>query len=73
MQGPDTDAQDQPPPFTHIRLAPHGQKPHLREVRFWRILLQKSAYTRRGTADTMFLKPSVATRWIVRAAYARLY
>jgi hypothetical protein len=25
MQGPDTDAQDQPPPFTHIRLAPHGR------------------------------------------------
>src|SRR5271157_440625 len=25
MQGPDTDAQDQPPPFTHIRLATHGR------------------------------------------------
>jgi hypothetical protein len=23
-QGPDTDAQDHPPPFTHIRLATHG-------------------------------------------------
>jgi NTE family protein len=32
--GPDTDAQDQPPPFTHIRLAPHGQKPHLRRSGF---------------------------------------
>jgi hypothetical protein len=44
-----------------------------RDVRFVQILLQKSAYRRRGTADTIFLKPSVATRWIVRAAYARLY
>src|SRR5712672_1081159 len=25
MQGPDTDAQDQPPPFFHIRLATHGR------------------------------------------------
>src|SRR5260370_42293099 len=25
MQGPDTDAQDQPPPFIHIRLATHGR------------------------------------------------
>jgi hypothetical protein len=25
MQGPDTDAQDQPPPFTQIRLATHGR------------------------------------------------
>ena len=25
MQGPDTDAQDQSPPFTHIRLATHGR------------------------------------------------
>jgi hypothetical protein len=25
MQGPDTDAQDQPPPFAHIRLATHGR------------------------------------------------
>jgi hypothetical protein len=25
MQGPDTDAQDQPPPFVHIRLATHGR------------------------------------------------
>jgi len=25
MQGPDTEAQDQPPPFIHIRLATHGR------------------------------------------------
>src|SRR5207249_2275680 len=25
MQGPDTDAQDHPPPFTQIRLATHGR------------------------------------------------
>ena len=25
MQGPDTDAQDQPPPFVHFRLATHGR------------------------------------------------
>jgi hypothetical protein len=25
MQGPDTDAQDQSPPFTQIRLATHGR------------------------------------------------
>jgi hypothetical protein len=25
MQGPDTDAQDQPPPFVQIRLATHGR------------------------------------------------
>ncbi len=25
MQGPDTDAQDQPPPFTQIQLATHGR------------------------------------------------
>ena len=25
MQGPDTDAQDQPPPFFYIRLATHGR------------------------------------------------
>jgi hypothetical protein len=25
MQGPDTDAHDQPPPFIHIRLATHGR------------------------------------------------
>jgi hypothetical protein len=25
MQGPDTDAQDQPPPFIHIWLATHGR------------------------------------------------
>src|SRR5260370_24483132 len=25
MQGTDTDAQDQPPPFIHIRLATHGR------------------------------------------------
>ena len=34
MQGPDTDAQDQPPPFLHIRLATHGrsiQKCHLQK------------------------------------------
>ena len=37
------------------------------------ILLQKSACSRRGTAGAIFLKPSVATRWIERAAYARLY
>jgi hypothetical protein len=29
MQGPDTDAQDQPPPFIQIRLAPPGQSIHL--------------------------------------------
>jgi hypothetical protein len=43
------------------------------DVWICQILLQKSAYRRRGTDDTIFLKPSVATRWIVRAAYARLY
>jgi len=31
MQGPDTDAQDQPPPFFHFRLATHGRR--LSEVR----------------------------------------
>jgi hypothetical protein len=43
MRGPDTDAQDQPPPpFTHIRLATHGrsiQMGHSRrygDVRCWR-------------------------------------
>jgi hypothetical protein len=29
MQGPDTDAQDQPPPFFHIRLATHGRSIHI--------------------------------------------
>ena len=54
MQGPDTDAQDQPPPFTHIRLATHGRSiqmglisgrhPHARDDRTTsiRILLQGS-------------------------------
>src|SRR5258708_39890344 len=32
----------------------------------------ESAYRRRGTAGA-FLKPSIVTRWIVRATYARLY
>src|ERR1035438_8904895 len=32
------------------------------------VLFQKSAYRRRVTAYTIFLKPTVATRWIVRAA-----
>jgi hypothetical protein len=33
----------------------------------------ESAYRRRGTAGAFFLKPSIVTRWIVRATYARLY
>src|SRR5260370_38010819 len=32
MQGPDTDAQDQPPPFIHIRLATHGRSIQLGHV-----------------------------------------
>ena len=43
-----------------------------REVRFVPILLQKSAYRRRGTVDAIF-DAVVVTRWIVRATYARLY
>jgi transposase len=31
-QGPDTDAQDQPPPFFHIRLATHGRSIQLGQV-----------------------------------------
>jgi hypothetical protein len=42
------------------------------QVRFWQILLQKSAYRRRGTVDAIF-DAVVVTRWIVRATYARLY
>jgi hypothetical protein len=41
-------------------------------VRFVPILLQKSAYRRRGTVDAIF-DAVVVTRWIVRATYARLY
>jgi hypothetical protein len=33
MQGPDTDAQDQPPPFAHIRLATHGRSIQLGQRR----------------------------------------
>src|ERR1700688_1433371 len=33
MQGPDTDAQDQPPPFFHIRLATHGRSIQLGQTR----------------------------------------
>jgi hypothetical protein len=33
MQGPDTDAQDQPPPFTQIRLATHGRSIQLGQSR----------------------------------------
>ena len=32
MQGPDTDAQDQPPPFIQIRLATHGRSIQLGHV-----------------------------------------
>jgi hypothetical protein len=32
MQGPDTDAQDQPPPFTQIRLATHGRSIQLGSI-----------------------------------------
>ena len=33
MQGPDTDAQDQSPPFTQIRLATHGRSIQLGQSR----------------------------------------
>jgi hypothetical protein len=32
MQGPDIDAQDQSPPFTHIRLATHGRSIQLGQL-----------------------------------------
>src|SRR5580692_2819263 len=38
MQGPDTDAQDQPPPFIHIRLATHGRSIQMGQSRrFWHV------------------------------------
>ena len=33
MQGPDTDAQDQSPPFTQIRLATHGRSIQMGQTR----------------------------------------
>ena len=32
MQGPDTEAQDQPPPFFHFRLATHGRSIQLGQM-----------------------------------------
>jgi hypothetical protein len=43
MQGPDTDAQDQPPPFFHIRLATHGRSIQLGQNRSWSFAIPMSA------------------------------
>src|SRR5258708_3387938 len=43
MQGPDTDAQDQPPPFVNIRLATHGRSIQLGHSRRFREVRCESA------------------------------
>ena len=43
MQGPDTDAQDQPPPSLQIRLATHGRS--IQMCHFLTHALQQTIYT----------------------------
>src|ERR1700726_839670 len=44
MQGPDTDAQDQPPPFFHIRLATHGRSIQMGQTRKSALATAMSAF-----------------------------
>src|SRR5258705_3776943 len=60
MQGPDTDAQDQPPPFFHIRLATHGRSIQLGQTQTSSGVRARSVHPR--TADIATLaKQSVYT------------
>jgi hypothetical protein len=48
VQGPDTDAQDQPPPFIHIRLAMHGRSIQMGHLRKSNGGVASSAFTQRA-------------------------
>jgi hypothetical protein len=50
MQGPDTDAQDQPPPFTQIRLATHGRSIQMGQNRKCCVPCPTSGLTPKGDA-----------------------
>jgi len=52
MQGQDTDAQDQPPPFFHIRLATHGWSIQLgQSLPKWAVRATSASPVSDGTAD----------------------
>jgi len=64
MQGPDTDAQDQPPPFIQIRLATHGRSIQLGQT-------QKSDCSAKRSAlpsITDIIRPARLVRFVPQPA-----